>query len=86
MVVINGPGFAEPGRAWPGPITTHHYANYRAHGPDNRAHGPANSHGNSNGDRPGYIAQSILLGFLLWFVLGPGGLLEASGGPGKAHG
>ncbi len=26
------------------------------------------------------------LGFLLWFVLGPGGLREAPGGPGKAHG
>ncbi len=26
------------------------------------------------------------LSFLLWFVLGPGGLREASEGPGKAHG
>jgi hypothetical protein len=26
------------------------------------------------------------LGFLLWLVLGPGGLLETPGGPGKAHG
>ncbi len=26
------------------------------------------------------------LGFLLWFVLGPGSLREAPGGPGKAHG
>ena len=26
------------------------------------------------------------LGFLLWFVLGPGDLREAPGGPGKAHG
>ncbi len=26
------------------------------------------------------------LGFLLWFVLGPGGLRETPGGPGKAHG
>ena len=28
----------------------------------------------------------LFLGFLLWFVLGPGGLREAPGGPGKAHG
>jgi hypothetical protein len=26
------------------------------------------------------------LGFLHWFVLGPGGLWQAPGGPGKAHG
>ncbi len=26
------------------------------------------------------------LGFLLWFVLSPGGLREAPGGPGEAHG
>ncbi len=26
------------------------------------------------------------LGFLLWFVLGPGGSREAPGGPGKPHG
>ncbi len=26
-----------------------------------------------------------VLGFLLWFVLGPGGPREAPGGPGKAH-
>ncbi len=32
------------------------------------------------------VNSSRFLGFLLWFVLGPGGLREAPGGPGKAHG
>ncbi len=37
-----------------------------------------------------YLHRSVkvfrLLGFLLCFVLDPGGLREAPGGPGKAHG
>ncbi len=34
----------------------------------------------------GSVNSCRFLSFSLWFVLGPGGFREASGGPGKAHG
>ena len=36
--------------------------------------------------RKGVANYFRFLGFLLWYVLCPGGLLEAPGGPRKAHG